>query len=43
MQRVAMDEVLFLPLGAYAAMTAMKRSLSGRVAGLPVFWGLRQG
>jgi len=42
MQRVAMEEVLFIPLGAYRANTAIKRSLRGRVQGLPVFWGLHQ-
>ncbi|WP_456237076.1 ABC transporter substrate-binding protein [Belnapia mucosa] len=41
MQQVALEEVLFLPLGAYRANTAIKRSLTGRVQGLPVFWGLR--
>ncbi|WP_424812215.1 ABC transporter substrate-binding protein [Roseococcus sp. YIM B11640] len=42
MQRVAIDEVLFIPLGAYRANTAIKKSLTGRVQGLPVFWNIRQ-
>lgn len=43
MQAVALDEVLFVPLGAFRSNTVMKRSLQGRVAGMPIFWNLRRG
>ena len=41
MQRVALEEVIFIPLGAYTSKTAIKKSLSGRIPGLPVFWNLK--
>jgi peptide/nickel transport system substrate-binding protein len=40
-QRVALDEVAYVPLGAYRQDTAIRRNLTGRVLGLPAFWGLR--
>ena len=42
MQRVAIEEVLFIPLGAYRSQTALKRELTGRVSGLPIFWNLQR-
>jgi peptide/nickel transport system substrate-binding protein len=42
MQRVAMRELPFVPLGAYWQDTALRRDLEGRVPGIPVFWGLRR-
>lgn len=42
MQTVAMDELPYVPLGAYLSMTALRRNLTGRVNGLALFWGLRR-
>ena len=42
-QRVALEEVIFVPLGAYTSRTAIKKSLTGRIPGLPVAWNLKQG
>ena len=42
MQTVAMEELPYVPLGAYMSMTALRRNLSGRVPGLALFWGLRR-
>ncbi len=42
MQRVALEEVIFVPLGAYTSKTAIKKSLTGRIPGLPVFWNLKR-
>jgi peptide/nickel transport system substrate-binding protein len=41
-QRVAMDEVVYVPCGAYLSITALRRNLEGRVLGPPLFWGLRR-
>jgi hypothetical protein len=35
--RVAIDEIPFIPLGAYRANTAVEKSLTGRVRGPPMF------
>ncbi len=43
MQRVAMDEVPFIPLGAYKSLTGIRRELHGRVKGLALFWNIRRG
>ncbi|WP_135466222.1 ABC transporter substrate-binding protein [Crenalkalicoccus roseus] len=41
-QRVALDEVVYVPLGSYLSIMAMRRNLEGRVPGPPVFWGIRR-
>jgi peptide/nickel transport system substrate-binding protein len=41
-QSVAMDEVPYVPLGAYLSLTALRTNLTGRVPGLALFWGLRR-
>jgi peptide/nickel transport system substrate-binding protein len=43
MQAVAMDELPYVPVGAYMSNTALRSDLSGRVAGLALFWGIRRG
>ncbi|PWS36665.1 ABC transporter substrate-binding protein [Falsiroseomonas bella] len=42
-QEVAMDELPYVPVGAYMSNTALRNDLSGRVAGLALFWGIRRG
>jgi peptide/nickel transport system substrate-binding protein len=42
MQRVAMDELPYVPLGSYMSITAIRRNLADRVLGLALFWGLRR-
>ena len=42
-QRVALDEVAFIPVGAYLQPTALRRDLVDRVSGFAIFWGLRRG
>jgi peptide/nickel transport system substrate-binding protein len=42
MQRAAMEELPFVPLGAYWQNTALRRDLAGRVPGFPIFWGIRR-
>lgn len=42
MQRIAMDEVPFIPLGAYSQPTAYSSSLTDRVKTAPVFWNIRR-
>lgn len=41
-QKLCLDEVAFIPLGSFLTMTALRRNLSGRVPGLPVFWNIRR-
>jgi peptide/nickel transport system substrate-binding protein len=43
MQRMAMEELPFAPLGAYWQNTALRRELAGRVPGFPIFWNVRRG
>jgi len=43
MQAVAMDELPYVPLGAYKSLTALRSDLTGRVAGLALYWGIRRG
>ena len=43
MQRIAVDEVAFVPVGAYLQPTALRRNLVDRVPGFAIFWGLRAG
>ncbi|MES2711535.1 MAG: ABC transporter substrate-binding protein [Pseudomonadota bacterium] len=42
-QLLCRQEVPFVPLGRYAQPAAYRRSLSGMMAGLPVFTGVRKG
>ena len=42
MQTVAMDELPYVPVGAYLSLTAIKRNLTGRVPGLALFWNIRR-
>lgn len=42
MQVVAMDELPYVPVGAYLSLTAIKSNLTGRVPGLALFWNLRR-
>jgi len=42
-QRVVMDELPYVPLGAYVSMTALRRDLVDRVEGPAIFWGIRRG
>jgi ABC-type transport system substrate-binding protein len=41
-QTVAMDELPYIPVGAYLSITAHRRNLTDRVKGLALFWGLRR-
>jgi peptide/nickel transport system substrate-binding protein len=42
MQRVMLDEVPFIPVGAYYSNTAFRRTLTGRVPGFALYYGLRR-
>jgi peptide/nickel transport system substrate-binding protein len=42
LQTVAMDELPYVPVGAYMSMTAHRRNLADRVKGMALFWGLRR-
>jgi peptide/nickel transport system substrate-binding protein len=41
-QRTVLDEVLFIPVGAYFLKTALRSDLTDRVPGFPLFWNLRR-
>jgi peptide/nickel transport system substrate-binding protein len=41
-QMVAMDELPYVPVGSYLPITALRRNLTDRVAGMQLFWGLRR-
>lgn len=41
-QTVAMDELPYVPVGSYLSITALRRNLVDRVAGMQLFWGLRR-
>jgi peptide/nickel transport system substrate-binding protein len=41
-QRVALNEVVYIPLGTYAAFTALRADLTDRVNGFALFWNLRR-
>lgn len=43
MQTVAMDELPYIPVGAYLSITALRANLAGRVPGLALFWGIGRG
>lgn len=42
MQRVAIEEVAFVPVGAYLVATSLRRNLVDRVPGFAIFWGLKR-
>jgi ABC-type transport system substrate-binding protein len=42
-QRTVLDEVAYIPLGAYYTRTATRRDLTGRVPGFAIFWNIRRG
>ncbi len=42
MQRVVLDEVPFIPVGAYYSNTALRRNLTGRVTGFAMFHNLKR-
>jgi len=42
MQRVAFEEVPFIPVGQYFGATAYNRSLQGVLTGSPLFWNVRR-
>ncbi|WP_426957438.1 ABC transporter substrate-binding protein [Muricoccus radiodurans] len=42
MQRVAMDEVPYIPVGAYKSLTGIRRDLQDRVKGFAIFWNLKR-
>jgi peptide/nickel transport system substrate-binding protein len=41
-QATALDEVVYVPLGAYLQMTGLRRNLEDRVVGPPLFWNIRR-
>ncbi|MDR3532244.1 MAG: ABC transporter substrate-binding protein [Rhodopila sp.] len=41
-QRVALDEVVYVPLGTYSGFTALRSNLKDRVNGFALFWNLRR-
>ncbi|MCI0755899.1 ABC transporter substrate-binding protein [Teichococcus vastitatis] len=41
-QRVALEEVLFIPVGAYRSITALRANLRDRVPGFAIFWNIKQ-
>ena len=40
-QTEALQDVVFVPVGGYRQMTALRRNLVDRVPGFAIFWGLR--
>jgi peptide/nickel transport system substrate-binding protein len=41
-QEVAMDELPYIPVGAYMSITALRGNLTGRVPGLALYYGIRR-
>ncbi len=41
-QTVAMDELPYIPVGAYMSLTALRSNLTGRVPGLALYYGIRR-
>jgi peptide/nickel transport system substrate-binding protein len=41
-QQVALDEVVYVPMGSYVQLTAMRRNIEDRVVGPPLFWNIRR-
>ena len=42
-QLTMLDEVPYIPVGAYTSMTSFRRNLTGRVPGFALFWNIRRG
>ncbi len=42
MQTVAMEELPYIPVGAYLSITSLRRNLTNRVPGLALFWNIRR-
>ncbi|WP_159992558.1 ABC transporter substrate-binding protein [Roseomonas sp. 18066] len=42
MQRVVMDELPYIPVGAYKSLTAVNRSLKDRVGGFAIMWNIKR-
>lgn len=42
-QRVAFEDVPYLPVGAYNSRTVLRADLKDRVLGFPIFWNLKAG
>jgi peptide/nickel transport system substrate-binding protein len=42
MQTVAMDELPYVPVGAYLSLTALRSNIVDRVPGLALYWGIRR-
>ncbi len=42
MQRVAIDQVAYVPVGSYRSMTAYRKGLKDRVLGFPILWGIQR-
>lgn len=43
LQAVAMDEVVYVPMGSYIQLTALRRNIEDRVVGPPLFWNIKRG
>jgi peptide/nickel transport system substrate-binding protein len=41
-QRTALDELPYIPVGAYTSITSLRSNLTGRVPGFALFWNLRR-
>ena len=41
-QRTAIEEVAFVPVGAYVSLTALRRDLVDRVPGFALYWNIRR-
>jgi peptide/nickel transport system substrate-binding protein len=41
-QVVAMDELPFVPVGAYTSITALRRNITGRVPGFAIYWNMKR-
>jgi peptide/nickel transport system substrate-binding protein len=41
-QHAVLEEVPYIPLGFYVQRMAMRRTLTGQVVGIPVFWGVHR-
>ena len=42
-QLTMLDEVPYIPVGAYTSMTSHRRNLTGRVPGFALFWNIKRG
>jgi len=41
-QRLAMEEVVYIPLGWFKNFTALRRDLTDRVRGFAIYWNVRR-